>query len=442
MRSLPVPQSWRRLKSSGDLIDLSAEQVDGHAPTLRPDFAYVDGLLGTIPVRVALDAEAHIRRGPQRQGRPTEAEGALFAYESIRAEQCFVWTACCADREVERQLRELLVGGGAPALRLGRSIGAHYGGFPEVTELPTGERELNWDRLASGAIPAGAVVQVLLTSDALVRDPVTGRIDPGVLPAAVSSAFRGALEEVGERRFLGTRRWTGVNRFAGLQLGQELAASAGSLLTFRATRAIPGEDVLRVEARGVGERRIDGHGALVVLQPPDSAAVALVTPSRVVPARPVGLDPAATGLQAGLVGIALERELRGLATRVSASATRLPSRATLGRVRAAARRQAAAPADFQHWLGTLSGPARDALVSVQVRVHGTPRPLLRLLGELAAPGAVAAAQRDLEAEVGELRGVALTDPTAAEVQGLLGDAQIRMWLAILVIDELALRARR
>jgi CRISPR-associated protein Csx10 len=453
-RSLPIPRSWWRIQGTDELVDLACDSADAGEPTpaggegeegarVRPDAAYVCGLNGPTAVRVWTTATLHLQRGSPRHGRATADAGAIFTYESIDAGQDFVWSAEVQDLQVASDLEQLLTGEGAATLRLGRSAAANYGGFPEVTRLASTAREVEWLDLPKAPVAAGRKLWVLLTSDALVRHPETGEFDPREVPAAIARASGGRLRELPRGRFLADRLRSGINRRGGTALGRELAAAAGSLMTFETTEALSPEDVVALETRGVGERRLDGCGSLLILTQEDLGGHRLrlgdAPASRSATVTP--LAPAGEELQAVLVRLARDRRVARCAERIAATASRLPSRSTLERVRAAVRRHGGDATSLRQWLGRLAPPARRALLECRLHARREPIRLLCLLDALATGLGV---PDGVFGEPGEWQflGEALVAVESEKARTWLGTDEARMALALPLIEELCRRGRR
>lgn len=106
-------------------------------------------------------------------------------------------------------------------------------------------------------VEAGKSFIVMLTSDAILRDPVTGG------PTGDICAFLPGDYEVKES-FAATGWVGGFNKQWGLPLAQEWAVLMGSTWLITAKNGIDHKGLAEVEERGIGARTAEGFGRLVV----------------------------------------------------------------------------------------------------------------------------------------------------------------------------------
>jgi len=272
-RMLPTPRSWFTLKrEKGKIFDLSNRESpdrDPHDPKqkLKEVPAEFCSLSSSGEVELCSpmrQINVHTQRDP-KMGRATRDEGAVFRYNALAPEQCFVGVILFATADPPSDdlqvVKELLEGGD---LWLGRSRSAGYG-HVRIDEVRVVEdwQEVDGQR-APRAVSAGEKFTVTLLSDALVRDPITGQFDndPTSEIAAVLGVDRGDLEI--ENRFWNTSLVGGFNRKWGLPLPQTVAVAAGSVFVFKTKKEIDEGKFQRLIERGIGERRVEGFGRITV----------------------------------------------------------------------------------------------------------------------------------------------------------------------------------
>lgn len=352
-RSSPAPLSWRCKKTDlvafplPPVLDLgatsSAASGDEEPERVRPPFAFVGGARWDTPVSSSLEMIIHIARDSRsRHRRPTKADGAVFSYEAIPAGTELHLAVVLPDADTADQLDRVLTGG---PLRLGRSAAAGYGGRPDVTVLGREERELPtcpWR--VDDDLAIGDRVRVLVTSDAIVRNPLTGHPDPATAGAAIETASGAKLRELPERRWVRSAMVGGFDNTWRLALPQVRAAVAGSILELEVTQPMTRDEVIALEHRGIGERRPDGYGAVVLLHPPDENgdgnAVRLSDPLDAPPPEMPsgGLPEEIRDLYRRILDAAVMRALTELGHDLASRATgNLPSRSLLGRLQNALR---------------------------------------------------------------------------------------------------------
>lgn len=358
-RTLPTPVSFRVDKTgtvgpSGAITAWDLAAFDGQGDTDDEDWpdASLSGLpepfvsIGAAqPLRVtpAMGSRIHQQRDRAR-GRAwkeerdglEEAPGAIFAFEFLEADQEFAGlvqirgedSAACD--ELAEIVRNVLRG----RILLGRSRRGGYGGDGTISWEDPRDRELYGQGVVNADLPAGTCFRALLTAPYVGRDPDTGQVDPSRVASDIVEAFKGRVEVL-------RRRWSfelvgGFNRKWRLELPQALACAAGSVVVLSARVPIPLGDLLAVEHRGLGERRVEGFGRLVFLQAPSRVDLyAPRPPTRTPPTRqPPDLVRFVEGR---ILGSAIERAIEVEAARLARNAEALPSPSLLGRLRTAMR---------------------------------------------------------------------------------------------------------
>ena len=261
-RTLPVPLSWMVEKGSEapcSVYDwsLSREGSDLEQPkTLSEPFCTLRG--NTVQLHRPLRRFSVHNQRDRQMGRATEHTGALFRYEALAAGQKFATVVLFDDAADVKALRPLLLG---EAQMLGGSHGTGYGlvSFRDVGEPSGNWREI--DRPVTD-IPAGQPFTATLTSDALIRD------ENGQYTTSPTESTLAQMMGVGSVTILDMFKRPGViggfNRKWGLPLPQTPVVRAGSVFVLQAAAPIPAGVVSGMEARGIGERRAEGLGRVVV----------------------------------------------------------------------------------------------------------------------------------------------------------------------------------
>jgi CRISPR-associated protein Csx10 len=382
-RALPAPVSWMRSKhragrNAERLHDLAAydgrpaddHEIHDHWPDEQLDhwpgeFATL-GAPEPATATVAVGGRIHQQRDRVRgrswtDERTGEAHGTVFGYESLDAGQRFgglILVRGDSDGETRYltdRLGELL---GRPIL-LGRSRQAGYGGQATVAWGEPRDREVRGEGVIDGDVAPGAEFRLLLTSPYLGRDPATGQPDPGRLCGELRA-------ELGEHRVeVRWVRWSfgqagGYNRRWGLALPQRLAAAAGSVVSLRALTDLPSADLINLEHRGLGERRVDGFGRCVFLTAPDPSVRVQPPPATTPQPRPDGQAPRLVStIQARIAAARVALAIEEAAAAIARSAGPLPTPSLLGRLRVPLRRSyQQGVGELRQWL---DGPAEARL---------------------------------------------------------------------------------
>jgi CRISPR-associated protein Csx10 len=108
-------------------------------------------------------------------------------------------------------------------------------------------------------------LQLMLTSDALLRDEWgQATLDPSVAVAEALGLPPTTFTLKSDSAFLTARVVGGFNRKRGLQLPQMLALAAGSTFDLETKASLSSEQLERLEQCGIGERRNEGFGQVLV----------------------------------------------------------------------------------------------------------------------------------------------------------------------------------
>jgi len=322
-RGLPVPRSWRRERAwspGGDAFDLAVDLRPplAHAAPVGelfctvarsvPDDEYEeteDARPDAVLLDVPLIVSVHTSRD-RAKGRATAEAGAVFRYEALPAGLRLAGAILCGSAEDAERIAGLL----GDELSLGKSRSAGYGRV-RVDDVQVLD---SWaEAQGGGAVVAGAEVRLTLLSDAVMLDSDGAPADT-VGPAELPDPFRTALRPA--RSFVERRAVGAFNRKWGLPTDQAYAVSAGSVFVFTAQADIPATAVRDLEARGVGERRVDGFGRVVVNWVAHAPQLGLRAPGERAAGTPAGtLDEESQSLARLMVARLLRRDLDRLVAR-------------------------------------------------------------------------------------------------------------------------------
>jgi len=358
-RTLPTPVSFRIDKneipgSDGtvtvwDLAAFTGEQEDEGTGTDWPEAAlepvsesFVSiGAAEPLCVSPKRNSRIHQQRDRQkgrawkeiRNGRE-EARGTIFVYEYLEPRQEFdgvILVRGADEQECEdliNRVKQYLT----PPILLGRSRRSGYGGDADIQWHTPRDREVEGQGLVTTDVQPGTVFRVLLTASYIGRDQTTGQLDPTYLEHEIVNACSGRIRVV-------RRRWAfeptgGFNRKWRLEIPQALACAAGSVLVLEAKAAISFSDLLAIEHAGLGERRVEGFGRMVFLQPPTQRVV-LRTPAstRQTISLPDAPPPLIRLAEARILTEALSRNIAIEAARLTSRVTSPPTPSLLGRLR-------------------------------------------------------------------------------------------------------------
>lgn len=262
-RTLPTPAHWRREKDPDTnneederrVYDLTRKDLTAQKGVGKPYMRVVNNLVYTQ--RPQYEVAVHNARN-RAKGRATRSDGELFRYHALAKMQTFKGYILLEDGDADTILN-LLEGdvwlGGSSSAGYGRS---HIFGVQE--QSANSWREMDHP---SADVPAEASFLVYLTSDALVRDPENGQYGT-YLKEQLGELLPGHTLEV--LNSYGRFGWVGgFNRFWGLPLPQTWGMLKGSVWQMQSNQAISAADIQRIEQRGIGDRRAEGYGALLIL---------------------------------------------------------------------------------------------------------------------------------------------------------------------------------
>jgi CRISPR-associated protein Csx10 len=125
-------------------------------------------------------------------------------------------------------------------------------------------------------------LHITLLSDMVVRNAY-GQYDATFPVDALVQQLglgREELQAVPARSFIATTSHGGFNRTWGLPMPQTLALASGSVLVFTLSQPLDTTRVARLEAHGLGERRVEGFGRVAVNWRPGAASFRLLRITR------------------------------------------------------------------------------------------------------------------------------------------------------------------
>lgn len=264
-RMLPTPAHWQREKDPVSGLPQDKQRV--YDLTTNPQLKATTAVGGPFMIvsgtmvrtkQPAYEVAVHNARN-RVLGRAVPNDvtnrSTLFRYHALAAGQSFIGQIVLPDELVET-IRPLL----EDTLLLGGSNTAGYG-LTDIVELSLSvTRELDQPY---ADIAVGENFLVYLTSDAILRHPETGQ--PGAhLQECLQEELGAGLDVTQSYGRLG---WVGgFNLYWGLPLPQTWAMLKGSVWQMRSDRVITAATIAQLEARGLGERREEGYGALVLVK--------------------------------------------------------------------------------------------------------------------------------------------------------------------------------
>jgi len=411
-RSMPTPVAWKRTRDTDDqVVDLACFSGDTTPPFDDDDDdvwpteelvscaePFVSALVSSgrwIVATPIIGSRLHQQRD-RVKGRPwkdqnEQPHGAIFAYEYLEADQVFcgaIQIMPAAMPHLE-QVKRLLEGS---AIVFGRSRRAGYGGDAEIEFTGQHAHEYAYvPRHLQHDLPAGTSFNALLTSAYIGRHPTTGQLDPTTLGDELCRQLGGAATV--ERTRWAFTSVGGFNRKWRLELPAAQAVAAGSGLVLTATAPIPAARLRMLEHNGLGERRNEGFGRLIFLEPTEQPYMLRIRREDE-QARTSSSDEVARALEAmapeqrqqlraleeRIVLAAARAELDRVATlELAANAKNRPTTSLLGRLRTLFRPVVNEPTaqdaldKLARWCGdnehhALKKPARDRLDRCQLKL--------------------------------------------------------------------------
>jgi hypothetical protein len=267
-RSIPTPCTFQRIKDA-DLEDEKANpqnilselfnenncQSNTQYQPLKAKYL-TPSSADWIPVDVKTGSHTHQTRNRAR-GVAIKDDTTVFVYEFLKEGQSF--QGCLAgDAELCAKAQELML---SEPLWLGRSAHAEYGGAPKV-ELLSGDISENASMYQNDIIK-GDQFAVVLTSPAVLRDPVTGQHDPHRLHEEMEERFKGKAEVTAA--CVKSDNAQEFNRLWRTSLPDLPAVAAGSIVLLEAAEDVSREELLSLQSAPIGERTAQGYGCFIIL---------------------------------------------------------------------------------------------------------------------------------------------------------------------------------
>jgi CRISPR-associated protein Csx10 len=292
-RALPNPITWQRNKNakwekdtdSGTqpadaleslfLTEGETRAAGQRQPLKSPYYVHVgaDYYPATVDVRKTTHRLGDPETGVTQKDRTT-----VFVYEALEAGQTFrgLLALPATEAVLGEKMAALLEKG---PIWLGRSARSGYGAaarirFDRETAVKPGHAprfRQQWHEQGEAFcnIPKDGYFTVLLTSDAVLRDPVTGQHDPYRLKAEIAERFKGhgiVVEADLDTTVacVHTEVARGYNRLWRTDLPAVPSAAAGCVVLLQATQAISGKEIAALQSTPIGERIAEGFGCFVV----------------------------------------------------------------------------------------------------------------------------------------------------------------------------------
>jgi CRISPR-associated protein Csx10 len=261
-RALPTPFHYVQAK---EVTDPVADQPIFN--TLRDKLSVQTSKIGSFAtmsgdylnsIRVHYEIAVHTAR-ERKEGRamPKGDNSALFRYKALAAGQTFAGLILVDEAEATL-LRDLL---DEASLWLGGSSSAGYGRVRVALDRDEAAPARELDAPVQ-AIPAHTPFTLWLTADAILRHPQTGQPGP-YLKEALEARWPGCVITIKESSH--QLAWVGgFNNHWRLPLPQTWAVSKGSAWQLTASRPLSVQDITDLEHHGLGERRAEGFGSLLI----------------------------------------------------------------------------------------------------------------------------------------------------------------------------------
>ena len=262
-RTLPLLHSWFRDKQDEllpeqtiDLFDFSLGKTGLAATPKSSGKGFWCNQGGVVEVYQPQRRISVHHQRDRTTGRPNSANGQIFRYEAIAANQTFQAVILCEPADVET-LKALLKD---RKLWLGGSRSAGYG----KTRITVNVKD-TWQEIEKPSDSAQSLTLTFL-SPALLRDDLgQSAADTASVKVALEDCLSGlSTPEVNaDKTFIKRELVGGFNRKWGLPLPQQIAISAGSVIVFD-DLILTKEQIQQLETMGLGERRVDGFGRVAI----------------------------------------------------------------------------------------------------------------------------------------------------------------------------------
>ena len=289
-RTLPVPRSW--LKQKGDevtdakdltIYDFSYGQhrQDISYKSLNESFCTVDGE-DVVLYQEKRRINIHNMRD-RKKGKGIEGSGAVFRYDALDAGQTFQGVILCDNPDDVAKIKPLLEVkdiwlGGSKSAGYGHTQISHIKGLEDSDQWEDPEDSDNWCEVETDLEyrEDRELLRLTLLSDLILRDRCGQYIAMPPMQVVTDEGKREVdpltelLEELlgvelePKSSFISSLVVGGFNLKWGLPLPQVPALAAGSVLVFEYQGELDVERIRTLENQGIGERRVEGFGRLVV----------------------------------------------------------------------------------------------------------------------------------------------------------------------------------
>ncbi|MEG4311467.1 MULTISPECIES: type III-B CRISPR module-associated Cmr3 family protein [unclassified Microcoleus] len=269
-RTLPVPLCLYKKKGEDptteiyNFIPLASEHRPDSLKRLDDKFCIIDEYGDISLYKESRRINIHNQRS-RKKGRGTDSSGAVFRYDAIDAGQVFQAVILCDDKEDFDAIKLLLTPTNHEEIInawLGGSQSAGYG-HVTVDLLPDDddwtEVKIDWEERSQHQNN----LTVTLLSDTIIRDECgQSTTNPKQFAQLISEALGTELKHIDT--YASSLNVGGFNRKWGLPLPQVPALAAGSVFVFERRQNLDSQQVTDLEAQGIGERRVDGFGRVIL----------------------------------------------------------------------------------------------------------------------------------------------------------------------------------
>lgn len=269
-RTLPVPLCLYKKKGNDpateiyNFIQLASEDRPDSPKRLDDKFCLIDESGDISLYKESRRINIHNQRN-RKKGRGTDSSGAVFRYDAIDSGQVFQAVILCDCEQDADTIKSLLTPTNDEKIINAWLGGSQSAGYGHVTvDLLTDED--NWTEVKSDWEERSqhqTNLTVTLLGDTIIRDdwgqPTT---DPQQFAKVISEALGTELKHIDT--YASSLNVGGFNRKWGLPLPQVPALAAGSVFVFERPQELDLQKVSDLEAQGIGERRVDGFGRVVL----------------------------------------------------------------------------------------------------------------------------------------------------------------------------------
>jgi len=409
VRALPTPIAWRHNKddryAEGDVsrtvYDFSRDAFPYPDKGVSKEFCWwndddQNASLFTPPRQLNVHTQRDARKGRptvKRNGEGEQTIGTIYRYDALAAGLQMKAVILTAE-EYAKTIENLLPAG--RTIWIGRARRAGYGRAEIINVEPLADywREDDSDQRPR-TVSAGDGLRITFTSDVLLRSQYgQSSLDPCAAIAEALGIDSGDLALLGKYTWAETRIIGGFNRKWGMPLPQAVAIAAGSVFAYQTSVSISADSLETLEQRGIGERRNEGFGRLIVnwLEHSDRSFESGEFRPDTVPPKLQNLDPA----EERIVKALARRILRGklneeLLRRINSTNLKSPPqknqiarlRVTLRAVQARREPGHADIEQLEDYLNDLQKrrTARNQFEKAMVDESGILTPLLRWIGD-------------------------------------------------------------